>query len=121
MRIVTPSGSRIPLKEIATYSIERGDVAINRLEGRREIRISADMKNFKDSPTEIMTEIREVIIPDIQTKYPTVSASFEGQNREFGKLQKSLKIAGPAVLILIYMTIAFTFRSFSQPLMLMVL
>jgi len=121
MRIVTPSGSRIPLKEIASYTIERGDVAINRLEGRREIQISADMKNFKDSPTDIMTEIREVIMPDIQSKYPTVSASYEGQNREFGKLSKSLGVAGPAVLILIYMTIAFTFRSFSQPLMLIIL
>ncbi len=121
MRIVTPSGSRVPLKEIASYSIERGDVAINRLEGRREIRISADMKNFKDSPTDVMTEIREQIMPDIQSKYPSVSASYEGQNREFSKLEKSLNVAGPAVLLLIYITIAFTFRSFSQPLMLLVL
>lgn len=121
MRIVTPTGSRVPLKEIANYTIERGDVAINRLEGRREIRVSADMKNFKDSPTEIMTEIREGIMPNIQSKYPSVTASYEGQNREFGKLNKSLKIAGPAVLLLIYITIAFTFRSFSQPLMLILL
>ncbi|MDB4293139.1 efflux RND transporter permease subunit [Maribacter sp.] len=121
MRIATPSGSRVPLKEIASYTIARGDVAINRLEGRREIQVSADMKNFKDSPTEIMTEIREVIMPDIQSKYPTVSASYEGQNREFGKLQKSLGVVGPSALLLIYITIAFTFRSFSQPLMLIVL
>lgn len=121
MRIVTPSGSRVPLKEIAEYTIERGDVAINRLEGRREIQLSADMKNPKDSPTDVMTEIQTVVMPEISSKYPTVTASYEGQNRELGKLTGSLKVVGLSVLALIYMTIAFTFRSFSQPLMLILL
>ena len=121
MRIVTPSGSRVPLKEIAQYSIERGDVAINRLEGRREIQVSADLKNPKDSPTDIMVELQTVIMPEILSKYPTVSPSYEGQNRELGKLTGSLKVVGFSVLLLIYITIAFTFRSFSQPLMLLLL
>lgn len=121
MRIATPSGSRVPLKEIAEYSIERGDVSINRLEGRREIQVSADMKNPKDSPTDVMTDIQNNIMPEIQSKYPTVSASYEGQNRELGKLTGSLKVVGLSVLALIYITIAFTFRSFSQPLMLILL
>jgi len=121
MRIVTPGGSRVPLKEIASYIIERGDVAINRLEGRREIQVSADMKNPKDSPTDVMTDIQNNIMPEIQSKYPTVTASYEGQNRELGKLTGSLKLVGLSVLALIYMTIAFTFRSFSQPLMLLLL
>ena len=121
MRIATPSGERVPLKEIASYTIERGDVAINRLEGQREIQISADMKNPKDSPTDVMTEIQTQIMPEIQSKYPTVTASYEGQNRELGKLQSSLKLVGLSVLALIYITIAFTFRSFSQPLMLIIM
>ncbi|MEP2240233.1 MAG: efflux RND transporter permease subunit [Maribacter sp.] len=121
MRIVTPTGERVPLSEIADYTIERGDVAINRLEGRREIQVSADMKDVKDSPTEIMTEIQNVHMPEIQSKYPTVSASYEGQNRELEKLTGSLKLVGFTVILLIYITIAFTFRSFSQPLMLLLL
>ncbi|WP_282178453.1 efflux RND transporter permease subunit [Maribacter stanieri] len=121
MRIVTPTGERVPLSEIADYTIVRGDVAINRLEGRREIQVSADMKDVKDSPTEIMTEIQNVHMPEIQSKYPTVSASYEGQNRELEKLTGSLKLVGFTVILLIYITIAFTFRSFSQPLMLLLL
>ncbi|MEY8020866.1 efflux RND transporter permease subunit [Muriicola sp. SD30] len=122
MRIVTPSGSRIPLKEIASYSIERGEVAINHLDGQREIQISADLKDAQTtSATDIMTEIRTEIMPEIQSKYPTVSASYEGQNREAGKLLDSLQFVGFTVLFLIYVTIAFTFRSFSQPLMLLIL
>ncbi|MCJ7466937.1 MAG: efflux RND transporter permease subunit [Maribacter sp.] len=122
MRITTPTGSKVPLKEIANYTIERGDVAINHLEGRREIQVSADIKDVKTtSPTDIMTDIRTTIMPEIQSKYPTVSASYEGQNREANKLFDSLQFVGLSVLMLIYITIAFTFRSFSQPLMLILL
>ncbi len=122
MRILTPSGSRVPLKEIANYVIERGDVAINRLEGRREIQITADLVNDKvTSGTDIMEDIQKNIMPDIISKYPSVSPLYEGQNREASKMLKSLKVAGLTVLALIYITIAFTFRSFSQPLMLLLL
>ena len=122
MRIVAPNGSRVPLKEIADYTIERGDVAVNHLDGQREIQISADLKDDKTtSATDIMTEIRTQIMPDIQSRYPTVSASYEGQNREAGKLIRSLRFVGLSVLGLIFITIAFTFRSFSQPLMLLLL
>ena len=121
MRIVTPSGQRINLKDIAVYTIERGDVAINHLEGQREIQVTADLKNPSSSATDILDGIRSDIIPEIQSKYPTISASFEGQNREASKLSKSLKSAGGVILLLIYITIAFTFRSYSQPILLLLL
>lgn len=122
MRILTPNGQRVPLREIASYTIERGDVAINHLDGRREIRLSADLKDAETtSATDIMGWIQNDIMPDIQSKYPTVSPSYEGQNREAGKLIRSLRSVGFTVLFLIYVTIAFTFRSFSQPLMLILL
>ncbi len=122
MRIVTPNGSRIPLKEIASYTIERGDVAINHLDGQREIQLSSDLTDAKKvSATDVMTEIRTEIMPEILAKYPTVTPSYEGQNREAGKLLRSLKFVGLTVLLLMYLTIAFTFRSFSQPLMLLLL
>ena len=122
MRILVPNGVRIPLKEIASYEIARGDVAINHLEGRREIQVSADIKDpKKTSATDIMDEIKNEIMPEILAKYPTVTPSFEGQNREFSKLNDSLKPVGLIVLLLIYIVIAFTFRSYSQPLLLLFL
>ncbi|MEX0275156.1 MAG: efflux RND transporter permease subunit [Flavobacteriaceae bacterium] len=122
MRINTPSGSKVPLREIANYSIERGDVAINHLEGRREIQVSADIKDFKtDSHNEIMEEVRNTIVPKVLSKYPSITASYEGQSREQAKLFGSLRFVGLSVLGLIFITIAFTFRSFSQPLMLILM
>ncbi|BAO76346.1 efflux RND transporter permease subunit [Winogradskyella sp. PG-2] len=122
MRITAPSGQKVPLKEIASYSIARGDVAINHLEGRREIQVSADIKDTKKtSSTDIMAEIRDEIMPEILSKYLTVTPSYEGQNRERVKLMNSLAPVGLTVLVLIYVVIAFTFRSYSQPLLLLLM
>ena len=122
MKISLPNGERVPLKEVADYTVERGEVIINHLDGRREIQVSADLKNPQDtSATDIMLDLQQNIIPQIQAKYPTISPSYEGQNREASKLSASLASAGIPILILIYMTIAFTFRSFSQPVLLILL
>jgi multidrug efflux pump subunit AcrB len=121
MWISTPTGERIPFSEIATYEIARGDVAINHLSGRREIQITADMSSPKESATDVMTEIRTEILPNILAKYPSVQPSFEGQNREAAKTVNSANQVGLAVLILIYTVIAFTFRSYSQPLLLIIM
>jgi multidrug efflux pump subunit AcrB len=121
MRILTPIGDRVNLKDIANYSIVRGDVAINHLEGQREIQVSADLKDPSTSSTDILDDIKLNFIPQLKSKYPTISASFEGQNREASKLSSSLKRAGGIILLLIYITIAFTFRSYSQPILLLLL
>lgn len=122
MRISTPSGQRVPLSEIASYTIERGDVAVNHLDGQREIQISADIKNPEEtSSTDVMEDIRAAVMPDILSKYPTVTPSYEGQNREAGKMLASIKSVGLSALLLIYVVIAFTFRSYGQPLLLLLL
>ncbi|MCL6267730.1 efflux RND transporter permease subunit [Flagellimonas myxillae] len=122
MRILTPSGDKVPLKEIASYSIERGDVAVNHLDGQREIQISSDLTDPQTtSGTDAMAWIRNEVMPDILSRYPTITPSYEGQNREANKFQNSLRFAGLTVLFLIFVTIAFTFRSFSQPLLLLLL
>ena len=121
MKISTPLNSRVSLREIADYSIARGDIAINHLEGQREIKVLADLKNPSESATDILDDIKKRILPTILAKYPTVSPLYEGQNREAGKFISSAKFAFPIILALIYIVIAFVFRSYSQPLILLLL
>ena len=121
MWIVTSSRNRVPLSEIAQYTIERGEVAINHLDGRREIQVQADLKNRQDSATDILSNIQTNIIPRILAKYPTVSPLYEGQNRSASEVSDSVKASLPTILFLIYAIIAFTFRSYSQPILLFVM
>ena len=121
MRLITPSGTRVPFGEIATYEIERGDIAINHLSGQREIQVNADLKDPKESASDILEDIKANVMPQLFSKYPSVTASYEGQSRQANKTVGSVITVGLVILILIYMTIAFTFRSYSQPLLLLLM
>lgn len=121
MRLVTPSGERVPFDEIANYDIVRGTESISHLDGMREIRVAADMEDPNGSSTEIMEDVRTNVLPPILEKYPSITVSFEGQNREASKLSSSAAAVIPIILFLIYATIAFTFRSYSQPFLLMIM
>lgn len=121
MWITTPSNNKVPFSEIATYEIERGEVTINHLSSKREIQVTADMKTPGESATDILDDIKTRVMPEISSKYPTVSAVYEGQNREAGKTLSSLKSVGLIILALIYLTIAFTFRSYEQPILLLLM
>ena len=121
MRIVSRTGERVPLSEIASYEIARGEISINHLDGRREIRVDADLKDPTNSATEIMTNIKTELLPVIQAQFPSVLASFEGQNREANKVSSSAGLVLPIIIFMIFVTITFTFRSFSQPLMLILM
>jgi multidrug efflux pump subunit AcrB len=121
MRIQTPTGERVPFAEIAYYSIERGDVVINHLDGQREIQVNADLINPGEGATDALEDIKTRIMPVVQAKYPSISASYEGQNREANKLTASAGRVFPMILFMIYAVIAFTFRSYSQPLLLIAL
>ncbi|GJM29427.1 MAG: acriflavin resistance protein [Cyclobacteriaceae bacterium] len=121
MRIVSPLGERVPLSEIANYEIARGEISINHLDGRREINVQADLKDPKNSATEIMATLQAELLPVIQAQFPSVIASFEGQNREAEKVTSSANKTLPIAIFMIYVLIAFTFRSFSQPLLLLLM
>ncbi|WP_196888838.1 efflux RND transporter permease subunit [Aureivirga sp. CE67] len=118
MWINTPLNTKVPFREIATYEIERGEVSINHLNGKREIQVTADLQSPDDSATEILQEIRTQIMPQLLAENPNVTVLYEGQSREANKTISTAKSAGIVVLALIYIVIAFTFRSYVQPLLL---
>ena len=121
MEVIAPNGTRIPLSEIASYEIARGEVAINHLDGRREIQVSADLVDPKDSAPVILADLKANFMPTLLTKYPSVSPLYEGQNREANKFQVSGRKVAPIILMLIYAVIAFTFRSYIQPVLILLM
>jgi multidrug efflux pump subunit AcrB len=121
MKIITPSGNRIPLREIASYEIKRGDIAINHLDGKREIQINANLSDPNISAADIVFELQSNLVPEIKNKFSSIDVSFEGQYREANKTIKSAYTVFPLALFLIFTVIGFTFRTYSQPFLLLML
>ena len=118
--ITTPQGN-VPLRELATYTIERGTVNINHLDGQREYRVESDLSDPNGSAPAILAQIKEDILPEIFAKYPSVSARYEGQQKESQKTQDSSQTVMPLIFFLIILTITFTFRSLVQTIVIMLL
>jgi len=121
MKIRTLDGKEIPLRELADFSISRGVVGINHLDGQKQVTVEAELSSNKVSAPEIIAQIKEEIIPTILSKHQGISPLYEGQNREADKTQKSSRFALPFVLVCILCIITFTFRSFSQSVIILLL
>lgn len=114
MRIRVPGGGSYPLSEIATFNMDKGVIAINHQDGKREVRVEADISSNDVSAPDINTAIEEAILPGLYAQYPGLKATFEGQVRTSAKTAKSAQVAGPVVLVLMVALLVISFRSFSQ-------
>ncbi len=114
MRIRFADGREFPLAEIANFEIKRGVVNINHLDGKREVKVEADIANKKVSVSDITAQIRNEIAPRVQAQFPTVIFSFEGQNKEQQKSISSIQTVMPIVLLIMFIIIALTFSSLGQ-------
>lgn len=114
MRIRFADGREFPLSEIAELEIERGIININHIDGKREIKIEADIASDDVSVSDITTSLKTDIVPSVLSNFTTVQAQYEGQNREQEKSASSIQITGIIVLSLMFFVIALTFRSIGQ-------
>ena len=110
-RIRTITGAQVPLTEVAEVNVTRGISTINRLYGQREVQVSADLAGPWVSATDANADIRENVVPAVLAHYPSVTASFEGQNREQAKSQSSIQSVMPLIFALMLFIIILTFRS----------
>lgn len=120
LRIATSVG-QVPLSELATYTIDRGTVTINHMDGDRQFKVESDLANPNGSAPDLMNQINADILPPILAKYPSVTTVNDGQNRESDKTQNSAKTVMPIILFLILITITFTFRSLVQTVLILLL
>lgn len=114
MYIYTPQGDGIPLKNLVDLDIERGIVSIAHTDGKREIKVEADVANSEVSVTDMLANVADSIMPQILVGHPGVGFSMEGQSREQAKSQKSMAGVLPVIFLLMIAIIVLTFRSFSQ-------
>ncbi len=114
MRIRFPDGRAFPLSEIADLEMKRGVISINHVNGKRRIKVEADVANDQVSVSDVTASLQNDIVPGILQKYPDVRVEFDGQYREQAKSSGSIGTVGIVLLSIMFLIIALTFRSVSQ-------
>lgn len=121
MRIRSADGRTVPLSELATFSTSRGVININHIDGEREVRIEGDVASDQVSISDITSDVRNVILPEVLKNFPSVRASFEGQDREQAKTGKSIRTVMPLIFLMMFFVIVLTFKSVSQAIIVFIL
>ncbi|MBN1306432.1 MAG: efflux RND transporter permease subunit [Chitinispirillaceae bacterium] len=111
MYIRTAAGAAVPLTTMADYVIERGRVLIAHLDGKREIRVEADLFDPEQSVTTMLTDIKRNVIPAVLDKVEGVYVSYEGRERDNAKFNRSLSASFPLALLAIAVILVLVFRS----------
>lgn len=117
--IQTPDGGEVPLREVASFETGKSYTFIVRRDGKRVVSVSGDVTP-RDQTPQIITRLKEDLLPPLIQKYSGLSYSFEGREADridsVNGLMKGLLVA----LILIYVVLAIPFKSYTQPLVIMI-
>jgi len=113
MKIKTTLGQEFPLTELVSYEIVRGKVAINHLNGKKEIRIYGDLFDNEKS-SEANGIIASEIYPKLAEKFPDVQYKVKGQAERAGDSASRLGISFILAIFLIILILSLNFSSLYQ-------
>ncbi|MGL4854764.1 MAG: efflux RND transporter permease subunit, partial [Lentisphaeria bacterium] len=119
MIIATPFGGEVALKDIAEIHIGRAYTHISRRNGLRTMSVTADV-NPRSRAGEVMAVLDKETLPELMANYPGASYSYQGMQADSRESMQTFMIAIPIVLLAIYALLAIPFRSYTQPLIVMV-
>lgn len=119
MLITTPAGTFVPLSDIASIERNRAYTSITRRDGRRTVVVKADVDPIGETAI-ITATLDTTTLPEIAEAFPGLSYSYEGRQADRKDSMKSLLQGFVFSLITIYFLLAIPFRSYSQPIIVMV-
>ncbi len=119
MRIRLPNGTEIPFVKAAEADFGRGYASINRRDRKRTLQVKADVDDDKTTPNAVINDLRDNYLPQLADKYPGLSYSFEGEQKNQRETMQGLSKGFLMALLLIYVLLAIPFKSYIQPFIVM--
>lgn len=117
--IRTPAGADVPLFEVVQVQRGRSYTSITRREGRRTIMVTANVEPIEQS-SQVIATVQKEILPQLTADFPGLGFSWEGRQADMRDSMQSLVAGFFVALGAIYAMLAVPFRSYIQPLIVMV-
>jgi multidrug efflux pump subunit AcrB len=119
LMIRTPDGKDVPLREVVKIKDGRAYTSIDRRNGRRVVSVEADVNPRKDT-SQVLSDVVANVIPQLKADYPGLGYSLEGKQADLKESTESLISGLLMAMMLIYALLAIPFRSYFQPLIVMI-
>ena len=116
--IATPTGTIVPLKDVADITEEKGYSDIRRFDGERAITVYASVDRQKTTPFAV-NQVLMGAFANVEALYPGYQLDFRGVFDEIRESFTDLWKLFIVGLLLIYVVLGAQFKSFLQPIVIM--
>ncbi len=119
LKVANAAGELIPLSMVTEHSLQEGSGVIRRKDQRRAITVTADVDTDITTSTKVKEKV-EKRFGSLADTYPGYSFAFAGEQKEQMESVQSLIDAFLVSIITIYIILGTLFRSFIQPVVVMI-
>ncbi|MFH1156761.1 MAG: efflux RND transporter permease subunit [Pseudomonadota bacterium] len=120
MRIRTLDGREIPLQEVAEIKDVQGYSVVHRSNRNRIITVISDIDENTANASDIVADLKDGFLKQLVEQFPGIGYSLEGQAKRSKESLDSLKKGFLFALMGIFLLLASQFRSYVQPVIIMV-
>jgi multidrug efflux pump subunit AcrB len=117
--IRTPQGRDVPLAQIARVEPGHAYTAINRRNGRRTVTVTANVEPMSHT-SQVQATLESDVLPALARRFPGLSYGWEGRQQDMMESTASLFNGLFLALFAIYALLAIPFRSYYQPIVVMI-
>ena len=118
LMVRTPSGTFVPLHRVVAAVESQADATISRRQGRRVVSVTADVTPPRAAAA-IMEDLRQHVVPQLTSRYPGLTASFEGQQADLRESVQALTQGLLLTLLGLFAMLAVPLKSYGRPLVIM--
>ncbi len=116
-RVRTADGREVPLLSVADLEYAPGIQRIQRWNGNRAARVSADLKD--NDRNDIMEDLEESFFPDWEKRFPGIIRGAVGQAEGEQRFIKEVMGLYVMAIFAMYTMLAVAFRSYWQPILIL--
>ncbi len=118
MMLRTPSGTFVPLFEVAEVNRGRAYTTINRRDARRTVSVTAGVEPLSQTG-QILATLNSQVLPELVQDFPGLTYGYQGKQARMKESTGGLANGFIMAMVAIYFLLAIPFRSYSQPLIIM--
>ena len=117
--ITLPDGKPVPLSTVASVTEARGWSGITHVDGQRTVTVQADVDTRIGNADAIVAELQNSFLPKLASATPGLSFEVGGQSANSAETVASILRGFLIGLVGIYVVLSFQFRSYVEPLIVM--
>ena len=119
LKIQTPAGDFVPLYEVAKIDRGRAYTDISRQDGKRVIRVDANVTPIDQTST-VIAGLNDGVLQQLEIDYPGLSVRFRGKEADIQDSTSSLLFSASLAGFILYAMLVIPFNSYSQPILVLV-